>query len=258
MYKKTLLALAALTISTSAAASASQDIVNAPNIYEVGTAAPEANSFPLKEKPTPELATEAKTPSLQLKNYISVGYLMPDGFADVSEDASDGVAVELGVYVADYKFKGHFDTFSITNSGKTKDIQAFGLGIEKSLYRVNEVNFIVGVGFERFDIAGDIEGFTDGDTAFSASDFNTETMFATLGTEFALTPSISVGLTARYDFSHDDVSLTLNGKHDKLYEDVGFTARIDYEMNETIGFALVHESPSALMTQTRFDVKYKF
>ncbi len=260
MQRKRLIALATMSVlaSTTAFAEGRTDIVNAPNIVEVSPAGPITNTHPLKVNTTPSIDSEIKAPSLGLQNYISAGYLMPDGFSDSAEDTTDGVAIELGVYVADYKIKGSFDTFSITEGGNDKDVQAFGLAIEKSLYKTHEADFVLGLGFERFDIAGEIDGFTDGNEAFTETGFNTETMFATLGTEFAISPKLSVGLTARYDFSHDDVSLVLNGSPEELYADFGFIMRVDYEMNEKIGFAIAHEATSDLMTQTRIDVKYKF
>ena len=261
MTRNNLISFALLGVISSSSFADESAIYNDRQLVDaskIEAEAPAINKHPTSVTKTTQHYPEFAPPELNVSSKISFGYLIPDGLNEHAEDGENGVGIEAEVHVNDYRFKGHFDSMGLREGDTTKDVETMGFEIGYSLYRGSEANFMLSVGWERVDIAGEMSGFTNGDTAFTEHGFSSDTTYALLGVEYALTSQLSAELAARWDFSHDDVSLTLNGNEAMLYEDLGFSASINYALTDTIGVGLYHEKTSELMSSSRIEFQYKF
>lgn len=261
MNKKHFIAIAITTALSSATSFANDASVysekpivdTAKPVFEQAQTEPEAPTTQSKHK---EVSFDAT--ALDLKSTISIGYVIPDGFKKHAEDGEDGLGIKASLHIEDYRIQAHYDSFGVKIGDTTQDIETLGFEIGRSFYRGHDANFTAAIGWEKFDLAGDITGYTDGNTPFAKSDFYTDTTYAALAVEYAVTSKITAELGARWDFAHDDVMLTLNGTPAKLYEDIGFHASVKYHLNDNIGFGLYHEQSSELLSNTRIEFDYSF
>lgn len=261
MNKKHLIAIAITTALSSATSFA-----NDASIYStkpiLDTEKPSADQALPEQKESTALTEHKeisyKPTALDLKSTISIGYVIPDGFKKHAEDGEDGLGIKASLHIEEYLIQAHYDSFGVKIGDTTQDIETLGFKIGRSFYRGYDANFTAAIGWEKFDLAGDITGFTEGNTPFTESNFYTDTTYAAIAVEYAVTPKITAELGARWDFAHDDVSLTLDGNHAKLYEDIGYHASVKYHLNDTIGFGLYHEQSSELLSNTRIEFDYSF
>ncbi len=259
MNKHHFIALAIMTAISGSAVANENTIYNSRSIVDASTETVKASTkSPLQNQAVVRTDTHYDAPELDISSKVSVGYVIADGLKEHGEDAEDGIGIEVELYVDDYRFKGQFESVGLVVGDTTKDVETMGLEVAYSFYRNNNANFHTGAGWERVDIAGDVSGFTDGNTPFSESGYSSDTAYALLGVEYAITPKLSAELSARWDFSHDNVSLTLNGEEAKLYEDIGFSAAINYALTDRIGVGFYHERASELMSNSRIEMQYKF